>query len=179
MATVGLTPSYIEKIHDELVGLRFPETEPVGHGRNLGLIQSAANRPFQSAGGIEIYPGLFSKAAALFHAINASHVFENGCKRTSIIAVDAFLSANFQFLAMSGDDLHHLAIKTADHNRQGVTQDQMILEIKRALEVGTIWLPRMFLNGYIQLGWEAFKQGRALRSELNYHHPAAANWKLV
>ena len=107
MATVGLTPSYIEKIHDELVGLRFPETEPVGHGRNLGLIQSAANRPFQSAGGIEIYPGLFSKAAALFHAINASHVFENGCKRTSIIAVDAFLSANFQFLAMSGDDLHH------------------------------------------------------------------------
>lgn len=175
MAIVGLTPSYIEKIHDELVAIRFPDSEPVGHGRDLGLIKSAACRPFQSAGGKEIYPSLFGKAAALFHAINASHVFENGCKRTSIIAVDAFLSANWRFLALPGEDLHSLAIRTADHNRLGISQDQMILEIKQALKAGTIWLPRMFLNGYVRLGWKAYKQGWALRSELNYHHPATAD----
>jgi death-on-curing protein len=173
LAIVGLTPSYIEKIHDELVAIRFPDDEPVGKGRNLGLIASAANRPFQTAGGNEIYPTLIEKAAALFHGINANHIFVNGCKRTSVIAVDLFLSANWRFLAMSGEDLRELATKTADHNRLRITQDRMMIEIKEALEARTIWLPRLFLNGYVQLAWGAYKQGQALRAELNYHNPAS------
>ena len=160
MAIVGLTPAYIEKIHDELVAIRFPDTESVGYGRNTGLIESAANRPFQSAGGEEIYPTLFGKAAALFHAINASHVFENGCKRTSIVAVDLFLSANWHFLALPGEELLQLATRTADHNRF-ISQDQIILEVRSALEHGTIWLPRMFLNGYVRLRIATCKSLRA------------------
>lgn len=67
MAIVGLTPAYIEKIHDELVAIRFPDTESVGYGRNTGLIESAANRPFQSAEsglGVESLQRSFSEKAA-------------------------------------------------------------------------------------------------------------------
>lgn len=76
---------------------------------------------------------------------------------------------------MSGEELRELATKSADHNRLGISQDEMIIEIKEALEARTIWLPRLFLNGYVKLARQAYKQGRALRSELNYHNPASVN----
>jgi len=41
-----------------------------------------------------MFRSLPEKAAALFHSLIANHPFENGNKRTAVIALELFLSAN-------------------------------------------------------------------------------------
>src|SRR5579862_5669 len=121
--------------------LRFPETEPVGSGRDRKLIESAAYRPFQSAFGNDIFPTVLEKAAALFHAINADHIFENGCKRTSIIAVDLFLAGHWRCLGARPEVMHDLAVETADHVRLGISPEEMMRRIRETIapSVVSIW----------------------------------------
>ena len=61
--------------------------------RDMGLLASAVNAPFQSFGGVELYPTLTEKAARLCYGIAKNHPFFDGNKRTAIIA------ANYQMIA--------------------------------------------------------------------------------
>jgi death-on-curing protein len=55
------------------------------------MLESAASRPFSSAGGKDAFPETFDKAAALFHGIISNHSFYNGNKRTALLSVLYFL----------------------------------------------------------------------------------------
>ncbi|MBC8508685.1 MAG: type II toxin-antitoxin system death-on-curing family toxin [Chloroflexi bacterium] len=65
------------------------------HGiRDLGLVQAAIARPQATFDGEELYPDLFTKAAALMESLVNNHAFLDGNKRTGIAAVALFLQIN-------------------------------------------------------------------------------------
>ena len=67
--------------------------------RDEGLLESAVYRPQASFGGQDLYPDLFSKAAALGHSIISNHPFVDGNKRVGFEAMRLTLRLN-------GYDLH-------------------------------------------------------------------------
>ena len=67
--------------------------------RDEGLLDSAVYRPQASFGGQDLYPDLFSKAAALGHSLISNHPFVDGNKRVGFEAMRLMLRLN-------GADLH-------------------------------------------------------------------------
>lgn len=130
-----LQADYLEFIHDALVVLLWPGSEPIGEReyRDRRLLESAAARPFHTVLGEDAYPTILGKAAALFHSINANHPFMNGNKRTAVIALDHFLIANDHYLALSNDEMYEIAEGTAAYKERGLSQDQSLREIARAV----------------------------------------------
>ncbi len=130
-------------VHDELVSKYWPFDEPVrpGEYRDVRLLDSAVNRPFQSAFGKSIHHTILDKAAALFHSLVTNHSFSNGNKRTAVIAVDQFLLAHAYFLALAAGDVYRLAKETARHNEQGIPATLMLKRIKRIFRANAIRLP--------------------------------------
>ena len=59
-----------------------------------GLLDSAVYRPQASFGGQDLYPDLFSKAAALGHSIISNHPFVDGNKRVGFEAMRLMLRLN-------------------------------------------------------------------------------------
>ncbi|MGW0245749.1 type II toxin-antitoxin system death-on-curing family toxin [Nocardia goodfellowii] len=62
--------------------------------RDVGGLQAAVFRPMSSFGEHEPYPDVWTKAAALLHAIAASQAFSDGNKRTAWLATLTFLELN-------------------------------------------------------------------------------------
>ncbi|MBI2069033.1 MAG: type II toxin-antitoxin system death-on-curing family toxin [Elusimicrobia bacterium] len=74
---------------------RILETSQGAPGvRDQGLLESAIYRPRASFGGQDLYPDLFSKAAALLHSIVKNHPFVDANKRTGFEAMRLFLRIN-------------------------------------------------------------------------------------
>jgi len=61
---------------------------------NPGGLESALARPFTRFGGVELFPDLASKIAALIHSLIAFHPFADGNKRTALVAADVCLRLN-------------------------------------------------------------------------------------
>jgi death on curing protein len=123
---------YIEHIHDDLIAKLLPETAPPGPEgiRDLGLLESAVARPFQSAFGADAYPTIILKAIALFHSLVSNHPFRDGNKRTAVVAFNHFLYANrfWHFIHIEG--VFQMAIKTASYRERGLTHAESIREIE-------------------------------------------------
>lgn len=65
------------------------------HGvRDLGLIESAVERPRMTLDGKDLYPDVFLKAATLMHSILKNHAFVDGNKRTAYSSCGIFLKLN-------------------------------------------------------------------------------------
>jgi death-on-curing protein len=67
--------------------------------RDLGLLESALARPFQSFDGIDLYPSPIHKAAAMLESIVRNHPFLDGNKRTGFVLMNVILidlGCNFQ-----------------------------------------------------------------------------------
>lgn len=62
--------------------------------RDQGLLESAVARPQASAFGVDAYPDLASKAAALLHSLILNHAFVDGNKRTAVLSALVFLDLN-------------------------------------------------------------------------------------
>ena len=62
--------------------------------RDQGLLESAVYRPQATFGGQDLYPDLFSKAAALGHSIISNHPFVDGNKRVGFEAMRLMLRVN-------------------------------------------------------------------------------------
>ena len=71
--------------------------------RDQGLLESAVYRPQATFGGQDLYPDLFSKAAALGHSLIANHPFIDGNKRVGYAAMRLMLRLNGQDLDASAD----------------------------------------------------------------------------
>lgn len=78
----------------DILALHIASIEKFGgaHGiRDLGLLESAVARPFQTFGGEELYPHPIDKAAALCESLIVNHPFTDGNKRIGFIALAALL----------------------------------------------------------------------------------------
>ena len=72
--------------------------------RDIGLLQSALARPFQTFGGEDLYPTIFEKAAALGESLIVNHPFIDGNKRTGMLCMTALLIINnYTFIASSNE----------------------------------------------------------------------------
>ena len=94
--------------------LHIIELEAIGPVRDLGLLDSAAARPRSSAFGVDAYPTLAEKAAALLDSIVDNHSLVDGNKRLGWLATVAFLWINGQLLLAPEDDAYALVIAVAE-----------------------------------------------------------------
>ncbi len=62
--------------------------------RDMGLLNSAVNAPFQSFGGYDVYPTIYEKAARLGFRLAQNHAFIDGNKRIVALVTLVFLRLN-------------------------------------------------------------------------------------
>lgn len=85
------------------------------HGvRDVGLLQSAAERPKMRFGGKELYKGVFAKAAACFESLAKHHVFVDGNKRTAVTSAARFLAINGIELIASNGELEIFTLRVVE-----------------------------------------------------------------
>lgn len=82
-----LTVEAIVGINESLMGWNHALTD-------RPALESAANQPFVTWGGQDLYPTLVGKAAILMRGIAANHPFHEGNKRTAWLACTTFLVLN-------------------------------------------------------------------------------------
>jgi len=99
----------VEEIHKILI-----DNFGGAHGiRDLGSLESALARPFQSFGSEELYPTTILKAAALLESILINHPFIDGNKRTAYTIVRLFLLSNDLDLQATQDEKYEFIVSTA------------------------------------------------------------------
>lgn len=94
-------------LHDYVVRFAGASGDPivfVGE-REPGLVSAAVARPEASFAGRDLYRSERERIAALIHAINASHVFRDGNKRTSTVVLVFTLDRGGWRLDCSDDEL--------------------------------------------------------------------------
>lgn len=84
------------------------------HGlRDLGMLEAASARPQATFDEQELYPDLFSKAAALMDSLINNHPFVDGNKRTAITAAALFLRQNGYRLTITNAELEAFTLRVA------------------------------------------------------------------
>lgn len=101
----------ILRFHAQLEASDIPVEKGV---RDMALLESAVNVPFQTFGGNELYPTVQDKAARLLFGIANNHAFIDGNKRTAVHAMEMFLLLNNVSLECSDDELEEIVIAVAD-----------------------------------------------------------------
>ncbi len=104
-----LAPEQILFLHARLIS----ETDGAQGIRDLGLLVSAVERPQATFEGSELYPDLFTKAAALMHSLIQNHPFVDGNKRTGVAAAAIFLQVNGFRLIATNPDLEAFTLNVA------------------------------------------------------------------
>ena len=84
-----------------------------GGVHDMGLLESALGRPKATFGGQDLYPDLWSKAAALMQSLIKNHPFVDGNKRTALTAVGLFLELNGYVLTASNAEAVDFALQAA------------------------------------------------------------------
>jgi len=81
----------------------------------LGLLLSAVARPQATFDGQDLYPNIFSKAAALLESLVGNHAFVDGNKRTAITSAGLFLGINGYRLTANNQQLEDFTLQCARH----------------------------------------------------------------
>ena len=84
-----------------------------GGVRDMGSLESALTRPQATFEGQDLYPDLWSKAAALMQSLIRNHPFVDGNKRAALTATGLFLELNGYMLTASNDEAAHFALRAA------------------------------------------------------------------
>jgi len=80
----------------------------VGPVRDVGLLDSALNRPRSSAFGEDAYPTIALKAAALLHSMAKNHALVDGNKRLAWLCTVVFCDLNGMKPQISDGDAFQL-----------------------------------------------------------------------
>lgn len=81
--------------------------------RDLGLLLSALGGPRAGLEDRQLYPDIFTKAAALMDSLIRNHPFIDGNKRTGIAAAALFLRLNDHSLTASNAELEEFTLGVA------------------------------------------------------------------
>ena len=85
----------------------------VGPVRDVGLLDSAAHRPTVVVYGVEAYPDLDTKAAALLESVVRNHPLVDGNKRLGWLAIVVFYGLNDVELDAPDDPVYDLVVGVA------------------------------------------------------------------
>jgi death-on-curing protein len=78
--------------------------------RDIGSLESALSRPFQTFGGEDLYPTIFQKAAAIGESLIMNHPFIDGNKRSGYLLMEALLRYEGYKIVASDEDLYNFVI---------------------------------------------------------------------
>ncbi len=81
--------------------------------RDLGGLESAVAQPRMTFGGLELYPTLIEKAAALGFSLIQNHPFLDGNKRTGHASMEIFLVLNGYQIRASVDEQVEIILQVA------------------------------------------------------------------
>ncbi|WNM26464.1 Fic family protein [Demequina capsici] len=102
--------------------LRIIDAERIGPVRDLGLLQSALDRPATTVLGEDAYADLGTKAAALLHSLCLNHALVDGNKRIAALCAVVFLEINGVTSGLDNDGLFELTMSVADGSLRDVDQ---------------------------------------------------------
>ena len=122
---IKLTKEQILLLHTQLI----EATGGSGGIRDVGLLESALESPFQSYGGEELYPSIQAKAARLCYGLVKNHAMIDGNKR---IGVHAMLV----FLVLNGYEIEYTQKELSDFNIRCSSRQETIRRYF-AMVVGT------------------------------------------
>jgi death-on-curing protein len=100
----------------EVVGLHRRLLEATGGAsgiRDFGALESAIAQPKATFGGVDLYPTLIEKAAALGFSLVQGHAFVDGNKRVGHASMETFLILNGSEIDASVDDQERLILDLA------------------------------------------------------------------
>ena len=91
--------------------------------RDLGLLEASLAQPRQSFAGVDLYPGLTAKAAALGFSLIQNHPFVDGNKRIGHAAMETTLVLNGFELSATVDaaEAAVIAVASGRLNREAFT----------------------------------------------------------
>lgn len=121
---IKLTKEQILMLHSELIKM----TGGSDGIRDIGLLESALETPFQSYGGEELYPSIQAKAARLCYGLVKNHAMVDGNKRIGVHAMLVFLSVNGYELEYIQRELSDLILDVAADKKQYEDVLQWLLE---------------------------------------------------
>ncbi len=121
---IKLTKEQILMLHSELIKM----TGGSDGIRDIGLLESALETPFQSCGGEELYPSIQAKAARLCYGLVKNHAMVDGNKRIGVHAMLVFLSVNVYELGYTQKELSDLILDVAADKKQYEDVLQWLLE---------------------------------------------------
>ena len=91
--------------------------------RDIGLLKSAINNPFQTFGGVELYPSIQEKAARLCFGIVKNHALVDGNKRLGTHVMLVFLWLNGYTLEYQDEEIINIILDLASGK---ITADQLM-----------------------------------------------------
>ncbi len=111
---IRLTKEQILLLHAQLI-----ETTGGSDGiRDMGLLESALESPFQSYGGEELYPSIQAKAARLCYGLVKNHAMIDGNKRLGCHTMLVFLALNGYEMEYAQKELSDLVLDIAADRKQ-------------------------------------------------------------
>lgn len=114
-----LSVQHIIMLHDVLL----EETGGASGLKDEGLLESAANAPFATFGGNDLYPTIQQKGARLGFGLIKNHAFVDGNKRIGILVMLTFLEINGIDLTYTDDELIAVGLDLAAGS---MTEDQLL-----------------------------------------------------
>lgn len=111
---IKLTKEQMLLLHTQLI-----ETTGGSDGiRDMGLLESALESPFQSYGGEELYPSIQAKAARLCYGLVKNHAMIDGNKRLGCHTMLVFLALNGYEMEYTQKELSDLVLDVAADRKQ-------------------------------------------------------------
>lgn len=111
---IKLTKEQILLLHSQLI-----EVTGGSEGiRDIGLLESALETPFQSYSGVELYPSIQAKVARLCYGLVKNHAMMDGNKRIGVHVMLVFLAVNGYELRYTQKELSDLILDVAADKRQ-------------------------------------------------------------
>lgn len=107
---IRLTKNQVISIHSSLI----KATGGMDGVRDIGLLESAIETPFQTFDGKDLYPTLIQKAARLGHSLVSNHPFVDGNKRIGVHTMLVFLAVNGVEIECTQKELIDVGLSLAD-----------------------------------------------------------------
>lgn len=108
---IVLSKQQILLLHSQLIS----ETGGSDGLRDVGLLESAINSPFQQFGNEDLYPTIQQKASRLCFGLVNNHPFIDGNKKIGAHVMLVFLALNGIELEYTQDDLSSTILKLASN----------------------------------------------------------------
>jgi len=124
----------LNRRHIEKTGGQWVEPDNVRNTSSLGWVLDAIRYPLF---GISTYPTLAEKASLLAWTIIDDHVFFDGCKRTGMSAMEAFIVLNGYELDATGDEVRDIALLIARRVEEGYSRDKLVCWVRERIHLKT------------------------------------------